>query len=133
MKVVKWGVHGTGTCTGPGILLNQRYQSAVMTPIVARPSCVPYTLFTAQLYSLITFHASFSKTLSHIADHCAIHFVEHGRELISYILLMCKARSALHSMISSTSKPRLRSDLVFRGPSSHVQGLVGKGCYYTTQ
>ncbi len=21
MKVVKWGVHGTGTCTGPGILL----------------------------------------------------------------------------------------------------------------
>jgi len=21
MKVVKWGVHGTGTCIGPGILL----------------------------------------------------------------------------------------------------------------
>ena len=24
MKVVKWGVHGTGTCTGPGILLKQQ-------------------------------------------------------------------------------------------------------------
>ncbi len=22
MKVVKWGVHGTGTCIGPGILLD---------------------------------------------------------------------------------------------------------------
>ena len=22
MKVVKWGVHGTGTCIGPGILLS---------------------------------------------------------------------------------------------------------------
>ncbi len=27
MKVVKWGVHGTGTCIGPGILLLQSAES----------------------------------------------------------------------------------------------------------
>jgi len=35
MKVVKWGVHGTGTCIGPGILLAAVAAMAAVAAVTA--------------------------------------------------------------------------------------------------
>ena len=41
MKVVKWGVHGTGTCIGPGILLMQKPEKFLYLALLA-PSSGPW-------------------------------------------------------------------------------------------
>ncbi len=51
MKVVKWGVHGTGTCIGPGILLHK--------PVIGRLVVGSVTTSESLLLYVFNFFNSF--------------------------------------------------------------------------